>query len=101
MLSKHVHRAHEQPLAVQPHLPVRLHGGRHVLRRRGVLISGVVFGLLHNSGGRNLAFAAWASGVGCLYGASFLVTHNIWVPAAAHAVSNFVSAAVWKGRNSD
>jgi len=68
---------------------------------RGVLISGLIFGLLHNSGGRNAAFAAWATGVGCLYGTSFLITHNIWVPAVAHAASNFISAAVWKGRNTD
>lgn len=29
--------------------------------RRGVLIAGLAFGVLHNSGGRNPAFAAWAS----------------------------------------
>ncbi|KAF5828750.1 hypothetical protein DUNSADRAFT_17128 [Dunaliella salina] len=68
---------------------------------RGVLISGLIFGVLHNSGGRNAAFAAWATGVGCLYGTSFLITHNIWVPAVAHAASNFISAAAWKGRNTD
>ncbi len=54
---------------------------------------------LHNSGGRNAAFAAWAGGVGCVYGAAYLYTHNIWVPAAAHALANFASAAVWKSRN--
>lgn len=63
---------------------------------RGVLVSGVIFGVLHNSGGRNAAFAAWAGAVGCAYGGAFLLTHNIWVPAAAHVISNFASAAVWK-----
>mmetsp|Transcript_10450 Transcript_10450/g.18245 ORF Transcript_10450/g.18245 Transcript_10450/m.18245 type:complete len:406 (+) Transcript_10450:56-1273(+) len=66
---------------------------------RGVLISGVIFGALHNSGGRNPAFAAWAGAVGCLYGGAFLVTKNIWVPAAAHVLANFISAAAWKNRN--
>ena len=42
--------------------------------RRGVLIAGLAFGVLHNSGGRNPAFAAWASlvrGAG-LFGALLL-----------------------------
>ncbi|KAL6762828.1 hypothetical protein V8C86DRAFT_2511604 [Haematococcus lacustris] len=66
---------------------------------RGVVLSGLVFGALHNGGGRNWAFAAWASAVGCLYGALFLVSHNIWVPAAAHAAANFASAAIWRVRS--
>lgn len=43
-----------------------------------------------------MAFAAWASGVGLLYGGAFLYTHNIWVPAAAHVLANFASAVSWK-----
>ncbi|KAJ9520780.1 hypothetical protein QJQ45_007642 [Haematococcus lacustris] len=66
---------------------------------RGVVLSGLVFGALHNGGGRNWAFAAWASAVGCLYGALFLFSHNIWVPAAAHAAANFTSAAIWRVRS--
>ncbi len=44
------------------------------LCRRGVIIAGGAFGLLHNNGGRNWAFAAWASAVGVVYGAAFLCT---------------------------
>lgn len=66
---------------------------------RGVLLSGAVFGVLHVSGGRNAAFAAWASAVGCLYGAAFLATGNVWVPAGAHAIANFASAAAWISTN--
>lgn len=62
---------------------------------RGVLLSGAVFGVLHVSGGRNAAFAAWATAVGWLYGAAFLATGNVWVPAGAHALANFASAAAW------
>lgn len=62
----------------------------------GVLIAGVVFGVLHNSGGRNIAFAGWASVVGVAYGAAFVYTHNIWVVAGAHALANFCSAVAWK-----
>lgn len=42
--------------------------------RQGVLVAGVAFGVLHNSGGRNWAFAVWASAVGVVYGAAFLAT---------------------------
>jgi membrane protease YdiL (CAAX protease family) len=66
---------------------------------RGVLLSGAVFGVLHVSGGRNAAFAAWAAGVGWLYGAALLATGNVWVPAGAHALANFASAAAWIASN--
>jgi membrane protease YdiL (CAAX protease family) len=67
---------------------------------KGVLLSGAVFGVLHISGGRNAAFAAWSTAVGCLYGAAFLATGNVWVPAGAHALANFAAAAVWKSSSS-
>jgi membrane protease YdiL (CAAX protease family) len=66
---------------------------------RGALLAAAVFGALHQNGGRNAAFAAWAGAVGALYGAAFLYTGNIWVAAGAHALANFSSAAVWKSRN--
>ena len=68
---------------------------------RGAVLSGLVFGVLHNSGGRNPAFAAWASAVGVLYGGLFVYSHNIWVPVTAHALANFCSAAAWKARQSE
>lgn len=67
---------------------------------RGVLIAGVVFGALHNSGGRNVAFAAWASAVGCLYGFAFLLTQDIYVPIVAHSCANLFSAMYWLSVNS-
>ncbi|KAF6264969.1 hypothetical protein COO60DRAFT_1694712, partial [Scenedesmus sp. NREL 46B-D3] len=67
---------------------------------RGVLLSGVVFGVLHLGGGRNAAFAGWATAVGWLYGGVFLASGgNVWVPAGAHALANLASAAVWKTKN--
>jgi hypothetical protein len=64
--------------------------------RRGAAIAGLAFGVLHNNGGRNVAFAAWASLVGCSYGALFLATGSVVCPALAHALSNAASAAMWK-----
>ncbi len=63
--------------------------------RRGALIAGAVFGLLHNSGGRNWAFAAWASAVGALYGAAYLGTQDVWVPMGAHSLANLAAGALW------
>jgi membrane protease YdiL (CAAX protease family) len=68
---------------------------------RGVLLSGAAFGVLHVSGGRNAAFAAWATAVGWLYGAAFIATGNVWVPAGAHAIANFASAASWISSKAD
>ncbi|GIL45466.1 hypothetical protein Vafri_2701 [Volvox africanus] len=65
---------------------------------RGVLLSGALFGVLHNSGGRNPAFAVWAAAVGALYGGAFLITGNIWVPALAHVSANAASAFIWKAK---
>lgn len=64
-----------------------------------MLIAGAVFGLLHNSGGRNLAFALWAAAVGCTYGWLFLATQNIYSPMLAHSMANLASAALWLAAN--
>lgn len=64
--------------------------------RRGVVIAGVTFGSLHFTGGRNWAFAAFASAVGVVYGAAFLATGNLVVPITAHVLSNIVAAALYK-----
>ncbi len=72
---------------------------------RGAALASVAFGALHNSGGRNWAFAAWATAVGAVYGAAFLVTRDIWVPAGAHALANVAAGALWhlrqRGRQED
>ena len=63
--------------------------------RRGVLLAGAAFGALHNSGGRNWAFAAWAAAVGSVYGAVYLLTADIAVPAGAHSLANLAGAVLW------
>lgn len=66
---------------------------------RGALVAGLVFGALHSSGGRNAAFAAFASVLGCLYGGLMLATGSLWVPAIAHSAANVASAALWKAQH--
>ncbi len=60
------------------------------------MIAGATFGVLHNSGGRNWAFAGWATAVGALYGAAFLATGNIAVPMGAHVLSNVAGGLLYK-----
>lgn len=62
---------------------------------RGVVIAGLVFGVLHVNGGRNLAFAAWASIIGCAYGYLYLYTGSLAWTACAHGLANVFSATVW------
>ena len=65
-----------------------------------MLVAGLTFGVLHNSGGRNPAFAAWSTAVGCLYGWLFLLTQNLHAAMLAHSIANLASAALWRGMNS-
>eukprot|EP00898_Chlorokybus_atmophyticus_P002709 jgi/Chlat1/3439/Chrsp23S03756 len=62
----------------------------------GVLVSGAVFGALHASGGRSIPSAIWASGVGVLYGALAVATHDMAAPVLAHSLANLAAASVWK-----
>lgn len=67
---------------------------------RGVIIAGFVFGVLHINGGRNAAFAIWATAVGCLYGELYLLTGDIvFGPILAHTMGNIASAALWLRSN--
>jgi hypothetical protein len=64
----------------------------------GAAVAGAVFGALHLGGGRNAAFAVWAGGVGCAYGALFLATGSLWAPVAAHGIANLAAGALWAQR---
>lgn len=57
--------------------------------------SGAAFGALHVGGGRNAAFAAWASFVGVAYGAAAVATGDVATAMLAHALANYASAALW------
>ncbi|KAG6548217.1 hypothetical protein Mapa_010268 [Marchantia paleacea] len=63
---------------------------------RGVLGAGVIFGVLHISGGRKSAFGIWASFVGITYGILGLYTNDLGTPMAAHSAANLLGAALWK-----
>ena len=65
-----------------------------------MIVVAAVFGFLHQGGGRNATFAAWATFVGGLYGGSYLYTQDLLVPALAHSLANVVSASIWKLKQS-
>lgn len=59
------------------------------------MLAGAVFGVLHNNGGRNWQFTAWATAVGVLYGLAFVGTQDLAVPITAHSAANVAAAAYW------
>lgn len=68
---------------------------------KGVTITGLLFGVLHLTGGRKNAFAIWASIVGVLYGLACVVTHSVTVPVAAHSANNLIGALIWKWKQQE
>ena len=70
-------------------------GGSTAAAYGAVVASGAVFGALHAGGGRNAAFAAWASLVGVAYGAAAVATGDVATAMLAHALANYASATLW------
>ena len=66
---------------------------------RGVTVAAAVFGALHVSGGRNTAFAAWASVVGLAYGALAVTLRDGSAPMLAHAAANAAGALLWRSQH--
>ncbi|MDJ0728360.1 MAG: CPBP family intramembrane metalloprotease [Crocosphaera sp.] len=64
-----------------------------------VILSSLVFGVLHLSGSQQWPYVVWATIVGFGLGYSALVTDNLLVPIAAHIITNWVSSALWKFNN--
>ena len=62
---------------------------------RGVAVAAAACGALHVGGGRGPVFAAWATGVGLVYGGLTLATGDVWAAVAAHALANGAAGALW------
>jgi hypothetical protein len=65
-----------------------------------LIISSLLFGVLHLSGMEQWPYAVWAMVVGFVLGYSAIVTGNILVPIVAHILTNFVSSCLWKSGKS-
>ncbi|MEQ8536263.1 MAG: CPBP family intramembrane glutamic endopeptidase [Coleofasciculus sp. D1-CHI-01] len=62
----------------------------------GVIISSLVFGVLHLSGSQQWPYVVWATIVGVLLGVSAVGTGNLLVPIVAHVATNWLSSFFWK-----
>jgi uncharacterized protein len=61
-----------------------------------LIISSILFGVLHMSGSQQWPYVVWATVVGFGLGYSALTTGNLLIPIVAHIVTNFVSSCIWK-----
>ncbi len=64
-----------------------------------VLVSSLLFGVLHLSGAGQWPYVVWATIVGFALGYCALVTGNLLVPVIAHIITNLVSGLLWKINN--
>ncbi|NEP01309.1 MAG: CPBP family intramembrane metalloprotease [Symploca sp. SIO2E9] len=67
----------------------------------GVVVSSLLFGILHLSGAQQWSYVVWATLVGVLLGYCALVTGNLLVPIVAHVFTNLLSSFIWKLNNKE
>ena len=61
-----------------------------------VIISSLLFGILHLSGAGQWPYVVWATVVGFALGYVALITGNLLIPITAHIITNLVSSCLWK-----
>ncbi|MGK7942644.1 MAG: CPBP family intramembrane glutamic endopeptidase [Crocosphaera sp.] len=61
-----------------------------------VILSSLIFGVLHLSNEQQWPYVVWATIVGFGLGYSALITDNLLVPIVAHMITNWVSSSLWK-----
>ena len=61
-----------------------------------VVVSSLVFGVLHISGSQKWSYVVWATIVGLMLGSIAVATGNLLVPIIAHVTTNFASSCIWK-----
>jgi uncharacterized protein len=66
------------------------------LNLTAVIISSLLFGILHLSGAGQWPYVVWATIVGFALGYIALITGNLVIPIVAHIITNLVSSCLWK-----
>lgn len=66
------------------------------LNLAAVIISSLLFGVLHLSGANQWPYVVWATIVGFALGYVALITGNLLIPIIAHVVTNLISSCLWK-----
>ncbi len=61
-----------------------------------VIVSSLLFGVLHLSGSEQWPYVVWATVVGFALGYVALITGNLLIPITAHIITNLVSSCLWK-----
>lgn len=61
-----------------------------------VMVSSVLFGVLHLSNVQNWHYVVWAIMIGFVLGYSVYITNNLLVAIIAHVFTNFFSSLMWK-----
>jgi uncharacterized protein len=61
-----------------------------------VIVSSLLFGVLHLSGANQWPYVVWATVVGFALGYVALITGNLVIPITAHIITNLVSSCLWK-----
>lgn len=65
-----------------------------------LVITSVVFGLLHMANTKYLSYTVWAIAVGMMLGAVTIHTGNLLAAIAAHVTTNSLSGIIWKYKQS-
>jgi membrane protease YdiL (CAAX protease family) len=63
-----------------------------------IIVSSILFGVLHLSDVQNWHYVVWAMVIGFILGYSAYLTGNLLVPIIAHGLTNFFSSLIWKLR---
>ena len=66
------------------------------LNLTAVVISSLLFGILHLSGSGQWPYVVWATIIGFALGYCALITGNLVVPVVAHIITNLISSTLWK-----
>ncbi|MBE9044227.1 CPBP family intramembrane metalloprotease [Pleurocapsales cyanobacterium LEGE 10410] len=66
------------------------------LNLTAVLLSSLLFGVLHLSGNSQWPYVVWAAVIGFALGYCALITGNLVVPVVAHIITNLISSFLWK-----
>lgn len=64
-----------------------------------VIITSIVFGLLHMASVKYFSYAFWAIAVGMMLGAVTIYTDNLLTAIVAHTLTNSLSGVIWKWKH--
>ncbi len=65
-----------------------------------VILSSLLFGILHLSGLQQWPYVVWATIIGFILGYSALITGNLFIPILAHIITNLAASILWKFNHS-